>query len=281
MKTVFLVLLGLCVLESRAQFVVFDPANFATTLSTSISQKKILFKHIEQLEELRKTLQVSRKAKEELEKTFALQYQIREDLKKVYSIQHLRWADLKVFLEKAIGIRSDPGAYRVHVPGIQGMQRILEQQGSRPEDARDLYRMLVGYSTEASPPKNYEQVYRQQKSVVAHQFAFAEFSDKRSLQIALSYQKLARELERSAEELQAALKTKGRFSMTEAERLSLLKTCQDYLLESMDLKSRAADLLRDVATQALPVKKQVEDIFKTHVLHKGITQTPQHKFGVK
>lgn len=259
----------------KAQFVVYDPANFATNLARTLKQAKILETHIEQLIELKRTFEVAKESLGELKKTFELQEAIQIALRQVHTIHDLKWADLDPYIEQALALQETTVGSELPGP----LYEILNRKEITAKDAEAFYRQLVDLDSRIPNLPNYQEYKQQSFQVLTNQFAMAEMADKKMLQIALAFNELSNQMRESATELEMALKTDQRFSMTEAERLKSLHYCQEYLQESMDLKSQADQIVQNMLKNQAEVKKQVIWQYNNRLLRDAMAKTPQYKFG--
>ncbi|MEN7551846.1 hypothetical protein AAG747_28275 [Rapidithrix thailandica] len=275
MKKLFLItFMALCLCANvQAQFKVYDPIlhkNNKKSLSHTLAD---LVKNTQHLQKLRTTLKVLIRSKEELEKKYQLQWQVREDLKKVFSVRNLDWADLRSFARLSGQVPTHLDAYLGPVPYQGQVGQLLQADGNRYGHVKELYAWVTGM--DSGHPFRPGKEREKQRALMG--FALEEAGDRQKIQLALSYQSLSEELLQKAESLQAALRKKSRFSMTEAERLQGLQQCKTYLLQSLELKTQADQMIRSVIKNRNPAKNKVISSLYYRLLGEGIRKVPQWK----
>ncbi len=114
------------------------------------------------------------------------------------------------------------------------------------EKSQALYEQLIPYDeTLVFTDLSSFEAYRQARQ--GNVTALEEMSQRRKLQLAKTYQQFAEQKVTKAAELRVLLTSDERFSMTEAERLEILRRMQDYLLSSQQLKIKADALMQQTS----------------------------------
>jgi hypothetical protein len=67
--------------------------------------------------------------------------------------------------------------------------------------------------------------------------------------------------------------------MNESERIQALKSCQELLMQSFELKLKSDELLQSVATQENRAKEAVQQAYGNALFRKAFAETPQMKYG--
>jgi hypothetical protein len=113
-----------------------------------------------------------------------------------------------------------------------------------------LYQQLDGFGAETTLPADLLVLENSLADLSVNRAAFDEMAFKKKLQVALSYNQLAEDLLEKARELSQALLINERFSMTEGERLISIRQAHALILQSMDLKLQADELVLEVMKAA-------------------------------
>jgi hypothetical protein len=262
---------------AQAQFVVYDPAQFANMLQSIAQQAKQAITLGKTLTETKNILQQAKATKQEIENLHKLHREAQEALKIARGIVDLKWSDLDLLTRKAVSISIDPHIYMPRMPGSDAMLHTLH--GSRGEEStKELYSLLTGINS-FKGADSFSDFEKQVNEALVNQFAFAEMSDQKMIQTALSYNTIAEEMISQANELVQAVKRDKRLTMNEAERISTLKGCQDVLLESMELKTKSDEMIRSVIEKESISKGALKQSYKNALLRKALAETPQTKFG--
>lgn len=262
---------------AQAQFVVYDPAQFGNMLQSIAQQAKQAITAAKTLTETKNILVQAKAAKEEIENLHKLHRDAQEALKIARGIVDLKWSDLDFLTGKALGVSVDP---HIFMPNINGTVAIRHTLKSTPgaQSAKELYNLLTGINSFKSAER-FDIFEKQHIESLMNQFAYAEMSDQKFLQTAMSYNTVADEMIAGANELIGAVKTDKRFSMNEAERIATLKQCQDVLLKSLELKTKADEMIRSVMDKESVAKQALKQSYKNALLRKALAETPQIKYG--
>lgn len=262
----------------KAQWVVYDPAQFANMIKSLANEVQLLTNTANTLQETRNILNTAIRTKEEIENIYSLQWQVQEALKMARSVSNLKWSDLDGIAQDALGLSVDPTVYLPRLPETN-MLRYALQLDPNVYNSRLLYSMLVGINASSEPLEDiisFDDVSRQ---AALHQFAVAEMRDQKKIQTALSYNQLADEMISQARELMDAVKRDQQFKMTEAERLSTLKQCQDVLVKSMEMKLEADELLRSITENPSRSRNAMLQSYRNQLVRKALAEEPQMKYG--
>ena len=262
----------------QAQFVVYDPAQFGNMIRSLANEMQMIVKATQTLQETRHILRTAIRTKEEIENIYSLQWKVREALKMAENVRDLKWADLEMLAQQAVGVPIDP---KVYLPNIPEAYPLMQSLGAAPTvgNTRDLYELLVGIYSASPPIDSYADYIQISKGLAINQFSLAEMTEQKKLQTALSYNQLAEEMIEQAKELIRAVKTDRWLTMNEAERLSLLKQSQDVLMKSMEMKLQADELMKSVAESGSKSKEALRQSYRNHLVRKALAETPQMKYG--
>ena len=280
-KKLPLAFLLMCLLGAnslKAQFVIYDPAQFGNMIKSLANELKVISNTAKTLAETKNILKTAIATKQEIENIYSLQWQVQDALELAGGIKGLKWSDLDFVSQKALGISIDPNVYIPHIPGTYGLRQTLGLEPSR-YSARQLYALLVGINSDSAPLDNYADFTNKSKEAAINQFAIAEMTDQKRLQTALAYNGLADEMIQQANELIIAVKRDRLLTMNEAERLSTLKQCQEVLMQSMDLKLQADELLQSVAGRQSKSKDALMQAYQNQLVRKALAESPQMKYG--
>jgi hypothetical protein len=262
---------------AKAQMVVYDPAQFGNMLQSIAHQAKQVITASKTLTETKNILLQAKAAKEEIENLHKLHREAQEALKIARGIVDLKWSDLDVLTGKALSVSVDPHIFMPDMEGTQGIIYTLKQAPSSGS-AKELYSLLTGINS-FKGADSFEAFEEQLNGALVNQFAYTEMADQKMLQTAMSYNVVAEEMISQANELIQAVKKDNRLTMNEAERISTLKGCQDVLLQSLQLKTRADEMIRSVIESGSASKSALKQSYKNALFRKALAQTPQSKYG--
>jgi hypothetical protein len=262
---------------ARAQMVVYDPAQFGNMLQSIAHQAKQVLTAGKTLTETKNIFLQAKAAKEEIENLHKLHRDAQEALKIARGIVDLKWSDLDFLTGKALGVSIDPHIFMPQLPGTQGLLHSL-QGAPGVGNAKELYSLFSGVTSFKSAESFTDFEKRLQEALV-NQFAYSEMSDQKFIQIAMSYNQVADQMITGANELIQAVKTDKRLTMNEAERIATLKQCQDVLLQSLELKTKADEMIRTVIEKESLSKGAIRQSYKNALLRKALAETPQTKYG--
>lgn len=264
--------------ELHAQFVVYDPAQFANMLKSFANEIQLIVNTANTLKETKNILSTAIQTKEEIDNIYTLQYDVQDALKVAKGIADLKWSDLDFVSQKALGISLDPNVY---LPGIPETEELRKTLGMDPTsyNARQLYSLLVGLNAYSTPLESFADFDRLSKNARINQFAMAEMTGQKKLQTAMSYNQLADEMIGQANELIREVKRDRRLTMNEAERLSLLKQCKEVIMQSMDLKHQADEMMRNVAENQSTSREALLQAHQNQLIRKALAESPQMKYG--
>lgn len=281
-KKLLIAFLSICLLfigdGLKAQFVVYDPAQFGNMIKSLANEVKVISNTAKTLQETKNILKTAIKTKEEIENIYSLQWQVQDALEIARGITGLKWSDLDFVSQKALGISIDPNVYMPNIPGTYKLRQALRLDPTTGS-ARQLYSLLVGINSYSTPVDNYADFENRAKEAAINQFAMGEMSSQKKIQTAMSYNQLADEMIGQANELITAVKSDRRLTMNEAERLSALKECQDVLMQSLDLKLQADELMQSVIGQQSKSKEALMQSYQGHLVRKALAESPQMKYG--
>lgn len=264
--------------ELHAQFVVYDPAQFANMLKSFANEIQLIVNTANTLKETKNILSTAIQTKEEIDNIYTLQYDVQDALKVAKGIADLKWSDLDFVSQKALGISLDPNVY---LPGIPETEELRKTLGMDPTsyNARQLYSLLVGLNAYSTPLESFADFDRLSKNARINQFAMAEMTGQKKLQTAMSYNQLADEMIGQANELIREVKRDRRLTMNEGERLSLLKQCKEVIMQSMDLKHQADEMMRNVAENQSTSREALLQAHQNQLIRKALAESPQMKYG--
>jgi len=214
---------------------------------------------------------MTKNTQENVEATEELQYRYQAFLGQTHSTASLAVADAEVEQEAvvvAIGTADHLGDY--------SFARNLHQTYAEPslplEKSEELYQQLIPYD-EYLAFTELSSFQANQQARQLNMTALQEMSGRRRLQLATMYQQLADQKIVKADELRAMLHKDGQFSMTESERLELLRRMQEYLLSSQHLKAQADRLIHQASTYSFS-KQQAINRFGQARERKVMATTP-------
>ena len=214
---------------------------------------------------------LSKKTKNTVEATQQLQQNYREFLKQTSNTASLAVANHEAGTNGMNGVKGT--ANRLGDYSFANYLRSTYTDRTEPrEKSQRLYDQFVPYDATLvfTDLPSFTTDQRARQLNVA---ALKEMSDRRKLQLARAYQQLSQQKITQADELRRQLTQNRQFSMTEAERMELLRRVQDDLLGSQQLKAQADALIQQVGRDSFS-KQQVLDRFWQAHEREVIAATP-------
>ena len=206
-----------------------------------------------------------------------LQYEIREATLVAESVRDLLFADHDAELAMAASISLDPAAYLD--PNTLAQLPAAFTAGYRqlnPAAGATLLQEAFDFDLQAPLPDEVRTFDATIKDKMVSQMAFEEMSAKKAILIGLQYNQLSEGLIAKAIEINALVKQDGRFSMTEAERLALLNTANDYVVEAIELRLRADALIQQQIEKSHR-NSTLMQLYKNNLRAKKLTETHTFK----
>jgi hypothetical protein len=203
----------------------------------------------------------------------ALQQQVQADLRKVQSITDLRISNPQELFVRALAMsgRSQSNAF---MPVYQKAQRLRNalQQANPQQDVNTVYDVFSRFGSSSSAGANRMtsaeyQAKREESTVSA--FAYQEMVNKRKIDTAFGYYKIADEMTQQSIEMNATLKNPGRYSMTEGERMVALNTSNDNMIKAMQLRLEADRLLSETS-QSTPSQRAAEAVYSDVLVQQSL-----------
>lgn len=223
---------------------------------------------------------IAEDSRDHYEQIEMLQKEIREALKLAETIKDLQWSDFTVLLEYADDVSFDFNAYiNPGLDYVEQFKNIYDHREDLHENAQAIYRLLMGFDLKNAGPTDYEELLKQQKEAAAIAFAFFEMADKKKMQTAKAYKVMAEEMQEKAAELNQAVLLDDKFSMTEAERITLLKFSEDYLVQSFELIEKSDQLIESVINSPYSIRNQAIQIYSNNIYQQSVKVDGQYRFG--
>ncbi len=272
----FTIICSLCLslsgMDMYAQGIpVVDPVHIAVTIANGYTLD-------DQLDKLTEQVGFSYLIQQKVADIYQLQEDYQEFLKQAETVNELEWADLTESQAHALALETNMDAYVPAYQNIASLKKAYDKLNGSGS-AQSLYEQLDGFGAHSALPQNLLDLEAMLEGLSVNRAAFDEMAYKKKLQVALSYNQLAEDLLEKAQQLSQALLVNERFSMTEGERLASIKQAHDYILQSMDLKLQADQLVLDVMEEAEKSKsgplKQYEQQLEREVL--STTPLYQHE----
>lgn len=250
---------------------VIDVAHIAFTIANGVKLDDQLDNQIRQIEEAKRIFEKVDDIKE-------LQYEVQEALKMVESVKDLKWSNIAEEIFTALDLSIEPHYYIGAFPLADRLSNAYNQPNIAI-GAMDIFNMLSGFNSDEPFFQTYMAFQNSAKENATSQYAFSEMADKKKIQTALSFNLMAEQMLEKADEMRQVLLINERFSMTEAERLTSLKLCNDYILESFELKLQSDELIRSVLEDQNELKKLGIRMYSNDLFRESIAIIPQYKFG--
>jgi hypothetical protein len=182
---------------------------------------------------------------EQVEDTRSLQEQYRHFLRQTTSTADLAWMDSQAAHEQLQWVAAASG----HLDDYRFTHQLSQLYDARVEPARKsrlLYDWLVPYDDSQVLP-DLESFRQDQRQRQLHCEALRQMQQRRQLQLARLKQSKALQERRQAQQIGNVLLQHERFSMTEAERLSLLGEAEESFLISQQAQLQADALIGEIS----------------------------------
>jgi hypothetical protein len=197
--------------------------------------------HMRQLVNLMLIRSSNRRAKEAVEDTRSLQEQYRHFLRQTTSTADLAWMDSQTAQEQLEWVAGASGHLDDYGFARQ-LSQLYEAQVEPDQKSQLLYDWLVPLDEELFLT-SLEAFRQDQKQRQLHYQALRQMQQRRLLQLARLKQSTALHKRRQAQQMGNGLLQHQRFSMTEAERLSLLGKAEESLLGIQKSQLGSDDLI--------------------------------------
>jgi hypothetical protein len=214
---------------------------------------------------------MTKNTRDDVAATQRLQYNYRAFLKQTGSTTSLEVSNAQTE-QQAVGLATGTSDQLDAYSFAGNLSQVYDEERLPMEKSQAMYEQLIPYDemlvfTELSSFEVYRQAWQ------GNVTAIEEMSQRRKLQLAKTYQQFAEQKVTKAAELRVLLTSEERFSMTEAERLEILRRMQDYLLSSQQLKIKADALMQQTSRPPFQ-KKQALDAFRRAQERQVLAGTP-------
>ncbi|MBJ6146321.1 hypothetical protein [Hymenobacter sp. BT559] len=203
----------------------------------------------------------------------ALQQQVQADLRKVQSIQDLRISNPQELFVRALAMsgRGQSNQYMPVYPKAERLRQALQLTNPQ-QDLNTVYDVFSRFGSSTSGGTNrmtsaQYQAKREESAVSS--FAYQEMANKRKIDTAFGYYKIADEMTQQSIEMNATLKNPGRYSMTEGERMIALNTSNDNMIKAMQLRLEADRLLSETS-QSTPSQSAAEAVYSDVLVQQSL-----------
>jgi hypothetical protein len=203
----------------------------------------------------------------------ALQQQVQADLRKVQSIQDLRISNPQELFVRALAMsgRGQSNQYMPVYPKAERLRQALQLTNPQ-QDLNTVYDVFSRFGSSTSGGTNrmtsaQYQAKREESAVSS--FAYQEMANKRKIDTAFGYYKIADEMTQQSIEMNATLKNPGRYSMTEGERMVALNTSNDNMIKAMQLRLEADRLLSETS-QSTPSQRAAEAVYSDVLVQQSL-----------
>jgi len=260
--------------SAHAQFIVNDPLHMGVHISNFATQLKEWYDTVQNfsvIEDARNIAGVANgihtQVKDLTSAGLDLQRQIQSDLKKVQGLANLKLSNPTELYSQVAGLLQGGSVTFGSFAALNALNTYASslQSSLKNGNASDInlvYKIFSnGQDSQSATPSDYNQYEAEKASNFVAQYAFEEVADKKKIETAFNYQKLADEMTQQSTEALAALNNDNRFSMTEGERMSNISAQNANLMSAIKLRQEADRLLAEVA-EGSPHKKVVAAAFQ-------------------
>ena len=266
--------------EASAQMVVNDPLHMGVQIgefAKRLAQWSETVKNYQVVTDAKQIASVTKDITGEVrnltQQGLALQQQVQADLRKVNSIYDLRLSNPQELFVRALAM-SGRGQSNAYMPVYQKAQRLRNalQLANPVQDLNTVYDVFSRFGSSSSGGTNRmtsaEYQAKREESTVSS-FAYQEMVNKRKIDTAFGYYKIADEMTQQSIEMNATLKNPGRYSMTEGERMVALNTSNDNMIKAMQLRLEADRLLSETS-QSSPSQRAAEAVYSDVLVQQSL-----------
>lgn len=193
-------------------------------------------------DQIRTFTDFARHTKENIEKMARMEQEVQNALKTAKDIKDFKFSDISYLLEKATSIDTDPSTYIPRTALTASLLSKISNHQGNGEAGIALYRL---YHQPLDIISNSGSTQRDRKpKTIQDQLGIERYL---AAQQGASYEVLtgfADRFQQQALEIQSSVKKEDLFTMNTSERMQLLLTAGNLMEKSVELKLKAADLLR-------------------------------------
>jgi hypothetical protein len=221
---------------------------------------------------LQKILGENTTTQEKITALLTLKRQIEGFKYSVEDFKKLRLSDLNSVLEDVYGIGTTVD-YGKDLPFIQEYGALAGRPPTA-ESARELYDYLFGGTSAYQPEASgtFGGYFQASKERQAKTYALHLAMQKRKMATAMTYQRMAEEYTKLAEDLSAQVTTEGKQRMTTGERIKAQKMANDYMIQALEMKQKADQLMKEAA-QKTGLVEQIDQARQNYLNRKAMAET--------
>jgi hypothetical protein len=271
-KMLFLCLLGLTPLLSRAQIPVIDGLSNKQLIQQLVKWVQDYAKQTGQEVNLQKILGENTTTQEKITALLTLKMQIEQFKYSVADFKKLRMSDLNAILENVYGL----GTTVDYGEDLPFMREYGSLAGKPPTatSAQQVYDYLFAgtsaYESEATG--NFDEYLEASKEQQAKTYTIHLATQKRKMAAAMTYQRMADEYTRLAKDLSLQVNTPGEQRLTTGERIKAQKMANDYMVQALEMKHKADQLLKEAA-QKTGLVEQIDQARQNYLNRKEMAET--------
>jgi hypothetical protein len=191
----------------------------------------------------------------------------------VQSVKDLRFANPLELFGRAIGMNTN--SQPDYMPPVNKARRLRQALLGRTEqDVETVYQALSGLDIgrNGTQPFTYRDYKKMREEAFASAYAYKEVLQKKNVETAFNYQKIADEMTAQSVELMATLKNPGRYSITEAERLRAMGQANDNMVKAPQLRQEADRLIHEAGKPG-PARLAVEEAYGDQLLQNQLLRS--------
>jgi len=175
----------------------------------------------------------------------ALQQKMLEDLKRAETIKDLHWADLSKSFYLAGELIEGPVQPGIEIDPVWTDYVIEHPLFQESQD--EIYQEVFIAGAGDPLPTDLNSFKEAQQRSQSMSTSFQKLAAERKAYAAVAFQYLSEDLMLKAVEMNEVLKQSGRFSMTEAERMRLQSSAEEYLQLAIEMVEKSDKLLLEIA----------------------------------
>jgi hypothetical protein len=271
-KTFLLCLIGLTPFLASAQIPVIDGFSNKQLVQQIVKWVQDYAKQTGQEVNLQKILGENTTTQEKITALLTLKRQIEEFKYSVEDFKKLHLSDLSSVLEHVYGIGTTV-EYGGDLPFIQEYGALTSKTPTA-ESAQELYDFLFAGTSAYQPAASgtFGGYLQASKERQAKTYALHLATQKRKMAAAMTYQRMAEEYTKLAEDLSAQVTTEGKQRLTTGERIKTQKMANDYMVQSLEMKQKADQLMKEAA-QKTGLVEQIDQARQNYLNRKAMAET--------
>jgi hypothetical protein len=270
-KMLLFCLLGLTPFLSPAQIPVIDGLSNKQLIQQLVKWVQDYAKQTGQEVNLQKILGENTTTQEKITALLTLKMQIEQFKYSVADFKKLRISDLSTILENVYGL----GTMVEYGEDLPFLKEYGSLTGKLPTatSAQQVYDYLFAGTSayESEAIGTFDEYLEASKEQHAKTYTLHLATQKRKMAAAMTYQRMADEYTRLAEDLSLQVNTEGEQRLTTGERIKAQKMANDYMVQALEMKQKADQLLKEAA-QKTGLVEQIDQARQNYLNRKEMAE---------